>query len=454
MESNIPSWSLLQIEDAAKLLGFYVGPGCGKLNFAGPLEKLVGRVKDIKSAAAPTHINAYDYNSRVCPILGYHAQLLPLDKRHFLLERIALHTVLRAPWNTFRHSDFFQLHKIGGPKFRSFNVACASALYRTATRTVCSWQEWIEQMTINAKEHLSVRHAATGQLYPDCWDSPSFAHNLKWAFEGFGGDETHHTIMIRGTPRLLKAGTALKHCLATKNSGVYPAPGSEFFRNFRSLQKHVYSILMEHIFPDEPHTQLNSLCFGRCIKLFAPYEVSTENGVDVNAALNLLSTTSGPIGIKVVKTWLNGWATSHRMHEDNVHCCLLGCRDEQDSLNHYIHCPHLFALQRFLFSGISENPLIRFGIQTPEIFSFKVISCLFSAYHALKSEVRSGKINMHYQTWLQSAWSVFANVCKAEAGELGVSTRAFSLVKFIDFLITGRLPSPTNNLLLHDHIET
>ena len=152
-----------------------------------------------------------------------------------------------------------------------------------------------------------------------------------------------------------------------------------------------------------------------------------------------------------MKSWLNGWATSHRMHEDPMLDCILGCSHVPDSLNHYVFCPHLFAFQRYLFGDISDDPLIRFGIKSPGIFSFKVISCLFSAYHALKGEIRAGKIHMHSNHWLKHAWSVFANVCKAEAGGMHLSTRAFSLDQFNDFLITGRLSHPAINS--HVHIE-
>jgi len=225
-----------------------------------------------------------------------------------------------------------------------------------------------------------------------------------------------------------------------------------FFIKFCALQKFAYTVIFDEIFPGRPHTQLDSLCLSRCENLFFPYTISAEHGANFDAAYKLLCSMEGHIGLKVIKTWLNGWATSHRMHEDHVLPCLLGCNNAQDSLNHYIHCPHLFAMQRFLFDGISENPLIRFGIQSPEIFSFKVISCLFSAYHALKGEIRAGKIHMQSDSWHKHAWSVFANVCKAEAGELRISTRAFSLVKFIDFLITGRLSRPAINDMQPTHI--
>ena len=69
-----------KINDAAKLLGFYIGPGCGRLNWTDPIGKLMRRVKEIKCATAPIHINAYDYNVSVSTVPGYQAQLLPLDR--------------------------------------------------------------------------------------------------------------------------------------------------------------------------------------------------------------------------------------------------------------------------------------------------------------------------------------------------------------------------------------
>ena len=110
-------------------------------------------------------------------------------------------------------------------------------------------------------------------------------------------------------------------------------------------------------------------------------------------------------------------------------------------MNHYIHCPHLLAFQSFLFENIAVDPLIRFGIKHPQTHNLLVLSCLFSAYHALKGEVRSGKINVHASGWIKVAWSVFANALKAEAGEMQLITRAFSLPKFIGFLVQHRVPS-------------
>jgi len=89
----------------------------------------------------------------------------------------------------------------------------------------------------------------------------------------------------------------------------------------------------------------------------------------------------------------------------------------------------MLAFQRYLFEDIADDPLIRFGIKAPEPSNLKVLSCLCSAYHALKGDIRAGKINMHSGSWLNFAWGVFANAFKAEAGEMRLDTRSFWLPK-------------------------
>ena len=187
---------------------------------------------------------------------------------------------------------------------------------------------------------------------------------------------------------------------------------------------------MQAAFPDDDSNQIGTKCISRCEKLFSPYDIHCNGGANFSDALGLLEKTKGHIATKVLKTWLNGWATSHRMHEEIALHCVLGCVDAPDSLNHYVLCPHMYAFQKFIFDGISDDPLIRFGIKSPCAANFKVLSFLFSAYHALKSDIRAGKIRMHQDGWtqpsLRCAWSVFANVLKTEAGDLHVFDRVCS----------------------------
>ena len=92
---------------------------------------------------------------------------------------------------------------------------------------------------------------------------------------------------------------------------------------------------------------------------------------------------------KVIKTWLNGWITSHRMHEDLLHECLLGCPDQADKLAHYVMCPRIYATALFFVSSTSSNPLERIGLLHPSQDSLLICACTFSAYHGLKAKIRA-----------------------------------------------------------------
>ena len=112
----------------------------------------------------------------------------------------------------------------------------------------------------------------------------------------------------------------------------------------------------------------------------------------------------------------------------------------------------MYAFQRYIFqcpqandagqTSISEDPLSRFGIKSPEVFHLQVLSCVFSAYHALKSEIRAGKIVLHRSGWLNASWSVFAQTLLAEAGELHLNIGSFALLQFMQFILTGGTNSP------------
>ena len=124
---------------------------------------------------------------------------------------------------------------------------------------------------------------------------------------------------------------------------------------------------MNEVFPSDGQEWLGVACIDRWTKLFLPYDIQVDGALDINSIFETLQKLEGHASIKVVKTWLNGWATSTRMHEDKDLGCLLGCCNQHDSLRHYIHCPHLLALQKYLFQDISDEPRIRFGIKDPSV---------------------------------------------------------------------------------------
>ena len=104
------------------------------------------------------------------------------------------------------------------------------------------------------------------------------------------------------------------------------------------------------------------------------------------------------------------------MHEASLHNCLLGCASEPDSQSHYMQCPHLFALIRYLIRDVSGDPLTRWGLVNPTLRSMHCACCAFSGYHAVKAQIRASSTHFVNTndgpccgSLIRSHWIVFAD---------------------------------------------
>ena len=126
--------------------------------------------------------NCLTYNTRTVNVFSYVSELVPLPKSFH--ELFGMCIAIGAP-NALRESDYVQLHKYGGPKFRSVSASCAAALFRSSLVTITSWPKWISQLEACAKECLHCDLSAIGVITPTYWDSDPLALNLKHAYHGF-----------------------------------------------------------------------------------------------------------------------------------------------------------------------------------------------------------------------------------------------------------------------------
>ena len=99
-----------------------------------------------------------------------------------------------------------------------------------------------------------------------------------------------------------------------------------------------------------------------------------------------------------------------------------GCDGKRDDLHHYIICPNLFGLCKFLNKGVSHMPLERIGLCNPTQETMVHICCAYAAYHSLINYVscRSdtffiGSTEKLLNKASNKAWSVFAEAYRAEA---------------------------------------
>ncbi len=134
-----------------------------------------------------------------------------------------------------------------------------------------------------------------------------------------------------------------------------------------------------------------------------------------------------------------------RVKEAVILPCLFGCSGAIDRQAHYIMCPFLLALQRFLWGPISEvaaDPLKRLALKDTCCNTVKLVACTFSAYHHVKftysARFHSGgdldPSNVIPDEALTLFYRSFAEVFKTEASELGLQTRSFDLATFYSYL--------------------
>jgi hypothetical protein len=170
---------------------------------------------------------------------------------------------------------------------------------------------------------------------------------------------------------------------------------------------------------------------------FNPYLVDCKNFVRLRDAFGILKGCKVSVATRVLKGWVNGWATSHSHHEGVLLPCVFGCSNCADSLDHYLVCSHLFALWSFSIAFTSAEPLVRWGLMHTTKLQCEIIACIFSGYHAIRKELRVHSLLLHSDmsilpsSILRRAWSVFAESFEVEAREMGVHHSQFALSDFL-----------------------
>lgn len=199
------------------------------------------------------------------------------------------------------------------------------------------------------------------------------------------------------------------------------------------MQKKICQVISDFFHAPSDLCDLHVILTRRIKKLFDPYHVDFTNCVNLQQCINTLNTITDSARVKVVKTWLNGWATSCRIKGNFERTCLLGCPDARDSAAHYLMCPRIFAVCRFVLPTSSDDPLIRCGLCRPARESMLSVACSFYAYHALKARINSefaGCILAYVD--YTPFWIFFAQSFAAEAVALGISCSHFDPDSFLN----------------------
>ena len=280
------------------------------------------------------------------------------------INRIGMNAVmkcLRMAGNSLSYRTAFSLDLVGGPLFPDLAMILKATLIRASLNTVTGFTSMHQQLQSMATELLPLGVHRYKFALPIGWDSPAFCSNL---FEAHGVSRNlnvsamHRSGSCAGKPR----SSASLQAQVFKELFAAQAHPSKFWCNLLS-------------------DRLLTLCPGEC---FSRDSVSHECFLQL--AKVLMSIKPGP-RLMVIKTLVNSWSTSRRMHEPTILRCIF-CGEGQDYLTHYLECDCLWIIltnvANLNCSYLSLSASERLGLMHPSKVRFKLLAGAFLVYHAIK----------------------------------------------------------------------
>eukprot|EP00973_Karenia_brevis_P039409 5441033-Karenia_brevis.AAC.1 len=279
-----------------------------------PLAKWANRANSISTSGCPIGIGVQLYNSRALPTLSYVSQFAALPELALPRERALLGRILHLPGNAFGASDFFALEAWGSYKIVSVLAQSAAILMRAALVTLCSWRPMYQILKDNAETHIDLHQVVFGRSFtPRFWDSRSIAELLFDASLGFPSSK-----------RLAGPGRAALNIF-------------EFEKGHNPKFPHGVQTKMYNAFVSNLYADTIPMLIKKRLRVIAPLACISDP-FDCGALREQVSALPPFIVFVIIRTWANGWTTSHRMHEPRLLPCLFGCPGQQDCLQHYLQC--------------------------------------------------------------------------------------------------------------------
>ena len=153
---------------------------------------------------------------------------------------------------------------------------------------------------------------------------------------------------------------------------------------------------------------------------------------------------------------MNAWTTSSRMGgAHHIYPCLFGCKDVTDRLGHYIECPMMFSLWKFIHRDLPIHATDRWGLNSPNKREIMHICCVFSAYHATPAHVKQdhetyGTADQTKHFLIQSqrrTWSIFAEAYEATAHDFELSCPRYTLAAIIQWHLAHEGPKLNHEIV-------
>eukprot|EP00973_Karenia_brevis_P054081 7512623-Karenia_brevis.AAC.1 len=183
---HVPEWAGMSIVDQAVYLGVLMGPGADESQFWGGTSlKYLDRAHELALSRASTQLLIPAYHSKVFSIFSHLGQFLHPSRSVLTIEKRAIHSVLKLPYNTLDVNTAFGLEEIGGSRIRSLSQTSIAAMARFFRAHKDSFEKAFQKLSRAYDTQLCQALQDIGKMHLRSWGLPPFLCELRAAFYSF-----------------------------------------------------------------------------------------------------------------------------------------------------------------------------------------------------------------------------------------------------------------------------
>ena len=316
--ARVSAWAHFKLDWAGEYLGVYVGPRANKHQWIKQTAKYMERARQLITSERSVSTTSPLYKTLAVTTLSYLSQLCTPPKDVMRKEHTLINALLHFPPNTIPRLAIGSLGTVGIYGVAFLESYCYAALVRSSCKTLITyWPGLLNLWRSRVSEFLPASCLAAVlrgdySTVLDSWDSPPFVETLKTAHDSAHGKEAllhlHKIEVISNLQKLIEHSSREKmtesfsweHLLTRRLPRVFGSGGSP----------------SQYMWPSSFTSLVDGL--RRCKPIVAQ---------------------------SVLATLLNGWHTSHRMHEQIRLLCPF-CFNQPDTLKHIVGCSKTFHVIR------------------------------------------------------------------------------------------------------------
>jgi hypothetical protein len=314
----VPSWKGVRVELNAKYLGMQMGPRTAALLWETVLGKYVAAVQLTRKTGAGLLSSIMEYNIMCVTTLGYVGQFCVTPPSVLTTEARMLQRLTGSPRYTFTKEALWSLTELGmSCSFKSVQICNTSAMIRMALRTTTVFTKMKRLLddTLNSDE-CSVLSFTSREV--TSFDTPAIVNTLQKAIDYAFLPDVH----ITAWRLFLKAMSVnIVHIEVQKTIAKHLG---KLTSKFNATEFMTRRMARWQPAVSESAREWWSFC-GAFV---------------INLCQNELSGAPQCVIATFIKTLLNGWASARRFKAQHTQCAF-GCGSRQDSIEHYMECPHV-----------------------------------------------------------------------------------------------------------------